>query len=302
MAIPRLASYELPGREAVVQGAASWQLDPARSALLIHDMQRYFMAFYGESSPIAAAVISNVVRIAAAARAAGVPVFYTAQPGAQSRAQRALLYDFWGPGIGAEAEHTSFVPELEPQPGDTRIQKHLYSAFYGTALREMLAQGGRTHLVITGVYAHIGCLATAVDAFMADVQPFFVVDAVADFSRAEHLMAANHVSKRCGAVVDTTAVVSAFAASLTGRPDVTAIPESLFSLKASLATLLDLPMTKIAQEAHLCDLGHYSVSVMQFAGSWRELQISYVALFENPSPQAWMDLVQHGRGASRAAE
>jgi bifunctional isochorismate lyase/aryl carrier protein len=67
----------------------------------------------------------------------------------------------------------------------------------------MLKESGRDQLIITGVYAHIGCMTTATDAFMRDIKPFFVADALADFSREEHLMSLKYVAGRCGRVVMT---------------------------------------------------------------------------------------------------
>ena len=78
------------------------------------------------------------------------------------------------------------IPELSPGDSHHRVTKWRYSAFERTDLRQSLSFAGRDQLVITGVYAHMGCQVSATDAFMSDVQPFLVTDAVADFSAAEH--------------------------------------------------------------------------------------------------------------------
>jgi isochorismate hydrolase len=53
------------------------------------------------------------------------------------------------------------------------------------------------------VYAHIGCLMTASDAFAHDVQTFMIADALADFSLDHHRLAREYTATRCGVTVST---------------------------------------------------------------------------------------------------
>ena len=71
-----------------------------------------------------------------------------------------------------------------------------YSAFKKTNLLEILNEQGRDQLIICGIYAHIGCLLTACEAFMDGIEPFFVADAVADFSLEHHKQALEYASNR----------------------------------------------------------------------------------------------------------
>ncbi|ASF09486.1 putative isochorismatase [Nocardia brasiliensis NBRC 14402] len=201
MPLPESISYALP--EALPPNIVDWTVDPRRAVVLIHDMQRYFIRrFDGSAEPISA-VVRNIARIKRAAVRSGCPVIYTAQPGDQEPATRALLADFWGPGLSGAAEDTSVISELTPDRRDVTLTKWRYSAFSRTDLLRRLSAAGRDQLVITGVYAHIGCLATALDAFMHDVQVFLIADAVADFSRSHHEQALDYIASRCGAVVRT---------------------------------------------------------------------------------------------------
>ncbi|MEU5878795.1 isochorismatase family protein [Spirillospora sp. NPDC047279] len=217
MSLPSIRPYSLPTVEEIPAGRVDWRPDPDRAALLVHDMQRYFLAPYA-GAPLPD-VTANIALLVAAARAYGVPVFYTAQPGRQEAADRGLLTEFWGEGIGAVIDAdpgaADIVSPLAPAPGDRVLTKWRYSAFQRSTFADQLAVHGRDQLLITGVYAHIGCQATAVEAFMRDIRPFLVADAVADFSRERHDQACEYVAQRCGAVITAADATTALTAPAT---------------------------------------------------------------------------------------
>lgn len=207
--LPQIPSYPLPTGSELPAARGPWRPDPARAALLVHDMQRYFLRpFAAGESPIAP-VIANIARLARTARAVGVPVFYTAQEGDQHRRDRGLQADLWGPGMSADPDHRAIIPELAPQPGDIVLVKHRYSAFQRSNLQHLMRARGRDQLIICGVYAHIGCLMTAAEAFQRDIEPFMAADGLADFSRADHDMALRWAAGRCAVPMTTDALIAA---------------------------------------------------------------------------------------------
>lgn len=201
MTIPRLPSYELPKPNEFPKNKAPWTLDPSRAALLIHDMQQYFLDFYGETSHMVKDLVDQVSRVRDACRAHKIPVFYTAQPIDQSPKDRALLNDMWGAGIDNAPERRHIHPALSPASDETVLTKWRYSAFVKCDFQEQLQKLGRDQLIICGIYGHIGCLMTATHAFMLDIKPFLVGDAIGDFSQADHVMCMNYVANRCGNVI-----------------------------------------------------------------------------------------------------
>jgi bifunctional isochorismate lyase/aryl carrier protein len=204
MAIPGIPSYPLPTQDTLPAARAPWAFAPDRAALLIHDMQRYFCAPFTQDAAPLPDIISNIAALIDAARACNIPIFYTAQEGNQMRADRGLQADLWGPGMSQQPEHQQIVPELTPAKGDIVLVKHRYSAFQRSNLETLMRARERDQLLITGVYAHIGCLATAAEAFQRDIEPFAVADAQADFDATRHTMAMNWVASCCGGVISTS--------------------------------------------------------------------------------------------------
>ncbi|SFR78374.1 bifunctional isochorismate lyase / aryl carrier protein [Stenotrophomonas maltophilia] len=209
MALPRIASYSLPTASELPQPRGPWRPQRERIALLVHDMQRYFLAAFDPDSEPLRPAVDNIARLLAHCRAQGIPVFYTAQHGDQDRRDRGLQADLWGPGMRRSDEHEPIVTALAPQPGEHVLVKHRYSAFQRSNLETLMRARGRDQLLVTGVYAHIGCTATVVEAFQRDIEAFIAADAVADFSRADHEQALHWIARTCGVPMTTGQLLEA---------------------------------------------------------------------------------------------
>ncbi|EGT5660534.1 isochorismatase [Cronobacter dublinensis subsp. dublinensis] len=283
MAIPKLNAYALPGAADLPQNKVSWAFEPQRAALLIHDMQEYFLNFWGENCPMIEQVVTNIAALRQYCKAQGIPVYYTAQPNQQSDADRALLNDMWGPGLNNHPDKQKVVAALAPDADDTVLVKWRYSAFHRSPLEQALKETGRDQLIICGVYAHIGCMITATDAFMRDIKPFMVADALADFSREDHLMALTYVAGRAGRVVMTADLLPG------AEPDV---PDSKAALRARVLPLLD-ESDEPEDDENLIDYGLDSVRMMALAARWRKVHgdIDFVMLAKNPTIDAWWALL-----------
>lgn len=281
MAISKISTYLMPERESYPNNKTDWQLDPSRAVLLIHDMQRYFLNFYDAESELIKTVVNHLVQLRTWAHQNNVPVVYTAQPYEQPAADRALLNAMWGPGLPASTiDQQKIIDQLSPAEHDIVLTKWRYSAFKRSDLLERMQNWNRDQLIIGGVYAHIGCMVTAIEAFMSDIQPFLVGDAVADFSEEEHRLALKYVSSRCGQVVDTESVVGQVATVIT-RP----------WLEQKVQQLIE--EDELDPEENLILYGLDSLRIMQFSSELKAqgINISFEELGRTPTLSNWWSLV-----------
>ena len=174
-------------------------LDPARTALIVVDLQNGFMA-PGQPAEIAPAreIVPNVNRLAAATRAAGGTVVWiqnTITPESE-KSWSIYLGNFanedWGlrmrraftPGDFGHA----LYPSLEVRPSDLTVRKTRFSAFVPGAseLDSILRGRGIDTLIVVGTATNVCCESTARDAMMLNYKIFFVSDANACRTDEEH--------------------------------------------------------------------------------------------------------------------
>jgi nicotinamidase-related amidase len=126
-----------------------------------------------------------------AARAAGVPVIYTAR----TLAHPMLEELSWGSKqvnagrpVDGTAEGTQFPPSITPHTGDVVIHKTKPSGFFSTPLREYLIGLGIRQVLVAGATTS-GCVrATVIDAFSYGFRVAVLQDCVADRITASHVI------------------------------------------------------------------------------------------------------------------
>ncbi len=170
----------------------------ARTALLVVDMQDYFVA---EGRPaavaMARAIVPTINRLAAAIRESGALVVWiqTTATGALQRWAR-HHEDVLSPertggrlaGLDESGADFALYGGLDPHPADLHAKKIHYSAFIqgsSTIDADLRARGIDTVLV-AGTATNVCCESTARDAAMLDYRVVMVSDANAAGSDAEH--------------------------------------------------------------------------------------------------------------------
>ena len=174
-------------------------IEPARTALVVVDLQNGFMA-PGQPAEIAPAreIVPNVNRLAAATRAAdGTVVWIQNTITPESEKDWSVYLDYfadseWGPRMRQAFTPGDFghqlYPSLEVRPGDLRVRKYRFSALVQGAsdLDAILRARGIDTLIIVGTATNVCCESTARDAMMLNYKVFFMSDANACRTDEEH--------------------------------------------------------------------------------------------------------------------
>jgi ureidoacrylate peracid hydrolase len=195
-------------------------IDAAHTALVVVDMQNYFVAKgFPLEVPVARDIVPNINKLARALRAAGGTVVWLQTSTAAAlkhwarhhahmltpeRSKTRLNF------LAESAEGFALYPQLEALPGDPKVKKTTYSAFTPdpSEMNAALRRRGVESLLITGTATNVCCESTARDAMMHDYRVVMVSDGNASFTDEEHAMTLNNILSFFGDVLTTDEVIA----------------------------------------------------------------------------------------------
>ena len=161
-------------------------LNPQQAALIVIDMQNSFckpdgkVAAMGLDTTACGAAIEPCARVIDLARDAGLPVIFTRYVYTTDYSDGGVMVRHKMPGL---AEHSALqagsidaaiVSELVVSDSDVVIDKNRPSAFYGTALDDILKSRDIKQLVVCGVTTNCCVETTVRDASQRDLETFVV--------------------------------------------------------------------------------------------------------------------------------
>jgi nicotinamidase-related amidase len=175
------------------------------TALVLIDLQKGIVTRVPSAS-----VLANAASLAAAFRAAKLPVILVNVDFSRDRADMLQLRSDASAPIGeVPPDFGELAGELDAQPGDLRITKRQWGAFYGTDLDLQLRRRRVEGIVLGGIATSIGVESTARAAMEHGYNVTFAVDAMADMKDVAHAHSVEHIFPRIGQVRTTQEILAA---------------------------------------------------------------------------------------------
>ena len=163
---------------------ADIDFQPGKAALLVLDMQEYFLR---ESShafvPSAPTIVPGIQRLASAFSNANYPVVFTRH--LNTLKDSGMMLKWWRDQINLHSAYSHNIV-FENIQNSIQINKTQYDAFHHTNLENILSKLNVTQVIICGVMTHLCCETTARSAFMRGFEVFFTVDGTATYNEQLH--------------------------------------------------------------------------------------------------------------------
>ena len=135
-----------------------------KAALLVLDMQNYFLAFDSNAFvPSAPAIVPGINKLIGAFTKTKRPVVATRHFNTPENAR--MMSKWWRKLIDPQSAYNQYINTLDLQ-NTIQVEKTQYDAFLHSSLEETLHAHQIEQVVITGVMTHLCCETTARSAFM----------------------------------------------------------------------------------------------------------------------------------------
>ena len=185
---------ERRGREHVYD-----DLDPAKSALVVVDMQNAFMlpGVAHSLCPMAEKIVPNINRLAQAVRDTGGTVFWIKTTFTEEALRSwSTYFEMTRPervakrieALTADSLGHQLWSGLDVRPQDPTVEKNRFSAFIqGSSDLEAALRGrGLDTILVTGTVTNVCCESTARDAMMLNFKTIMVTDGNAAITDEDH--------------------------------------------------------------------------------------------------------------------
>jgi nicotinamidase-related amidase len=199
--------------------AHPWDAIPvARTALIVIDMQNYFVAPSSQGEvETARDIVPTINRLAAALRERGGRVIWIQNTTTNTRETWSVRHELLSPekaeirlaAMELGAEGFQLWPTLDVRAEDTRMVKNLYSAFIqgSSDLATHLRTQGIEFVLIAGTYTNVCCQVSAQDAMMLNFRTIMVSDCNAGSTAETHAAALNNFFEFFGDVLSVDEVL-----------------------------------------------------------------------------------------------
>jgi ureidoacrylate peracid hydrolase len=174
-------------------------LDPARTALVVVDMQNAFMlpGVAHSLCPMAEKIVPNINRLAQAVRATGGAVVWIKTTFKEDVLESwSTYFEMVTPQQGAkriaaltaDSKGHELWATLDVRPDDMIVEKSRFSAFIqgSSNLAEVLRGRGLNTILVTGTVTNVCCESTARDAMMLNFKTIMVTDGNAAVTDEDH--------------------------------------------------------------------------------------------------------------------
>lgn len=184
------------------------EFSPERAALLVLDLQRYFLDPASHAFvPSAVPFLPRINQLIELFRNRSRPVIFTRHTNTPGNAGN--MASWWRELLTADHPLHGLDSRLDWEDSQI-LAKSQYDAFYQTPLETILQEAGVQQVVVSGVMTHLCCETTARSAFMRGYEVFFLVDCTASYSREFHLGALRSLGHGFAALTTSKRIEAGF--------------------------------------------------------------------------------------------